>query len=64
MPDKDSLSKMYNSFVCPTFEYANIVWDSFTQYDINRIERLQIAIAKAARIVTGGNQTCLFRHII
>ena len=50
MLDRDSLNKIYISFVRPTLEYANIVRDNCTQYETNAIERMQI---EAARIVTG-----------
>ena len=50
MLDRDSLNKIYISFVRPTLEYSNIVWDNCTQYEINAIERIPI---EAARIVTG-----------
>ena len=49
MLDRDSLDKIYSSFVRPSLEYANIVWDNYTQYETNAIERIQI---EAARIVT------------
>ena len=38
MLDRDSLNKIYISFVRPTLEYANIVWDNCTQYEANAIE--------------------------
>ena len=31
-------------------EYADVVWDNCTQYEINAVEKIQI---EAARIVTG-----------
>ena len=59
MLDRDSLNKIYVSFVRPTLEYANIVWDNCTQYEANAIEKIQ---TEAARIVTGA--TFLFRYVI
>ena len=56
MLDRDSLNKIYSSFVRPTLEYANIVWDNCTQYETNAIERIQI---EAARIVTGATRLVL-----
>ena len=53
MLDRDSLNKNYISFVRPTLEYANIVWDNCTQYETNAIERIQI---EAVRIVTGATR--------
>ena len=57
MLDMDSLNKIYISFVRPTLEYSNIVWDNCTQYEINAIERIQI---EAARIVTGATRLVSF----
>ena len=51
--DKDSLNKIYILFVRPTLEYANIVWDNCTQYEINAFKRIQV---DAARIVTGATR--------
>ena len=42
MYDRDSLNKIYISFVWPTLEYAIIVWDNCTQYETNAIERKQM----------------------
>ena len=57
MLDMDSLNKIYISFVRPTLEYSNIVWDNCTQYEINAIGRIQI---EAARIVTGATRLVSF----
>ena len=46
-----SLNKI--SFVRPTCEYANIVWDNCTQYETNAIARIQI---ETASIVTGATR--------
>ena len=53
MLDRDSLTKIYISFVRPTTEYANIVWDNCTQYETNATERIQI---EAARTATGATR--------
>ena len=53
MLDRDSLNKIYISFLRPTLEYANIVWDNCTQYEANAIEKIQ---TEAARIVTGATR--------
>ena len=34
MLDMDSLNKKYISFVRPTLEYSNIVWDNCTLYEM------------------------------
>ena len=55
--DRDSLQiiyiyyyKLQISFICHILEYADIVWDNSTQYELNALEKIQI---EAARIVTG-----------
>ena len=53
MLDRDSLNKVYISFIRPTLEYAYIVGDNCTQYETNAIERIQIEVA---RIVTGATR--------
>ena len=44
------LKFIYTSFIRPILEYADVVWDNCTQYEINAVEKIQI---EAARIVTG-----------
>ena len=48
--DRKSLEIIYTSFIRPILEYADVVWDNCTQYEINAVEKIQI---EAARIVTG-----------
>ena len=48
--DRDSLQIIYISFIRPILEYADIVWDNCTQYELNALEKIQI---EATRIVTG-----------
>ena len=48
-----TLEKMYFSFIRPTLEYGDLVWDTQTHSWINKIENIQ---SKAARIVTGGTK--------
>lgn len=47
---KNSLSKMYITFVRPILEYASVVWDGCSQHDNDKLEKVQLY---AARIVTG-----------
>ena len=51
--DRDSLSRIYISFISPALEYADIVWDNCTRYEINLIEKIQL---EAARIATGATR--------
>ena len=56
--DRDSLSRVkkiriYISFIRPALEYADIVWDNCTQYEINSTEKIQL---EAARIATGATR--------
>ena len=39
----------YFSFIRPLLEYADVVWDNCTQYEVDELEKIQI---EAARIVT------------
>ena len=61
MLDRDSLNKIYISFVRPTLEYANIVWDNCTQYEANAIEKKK---NRGSQDSYWGSQTCLFRYVI
>ena len=48
--DRKSLEIIYTSFIRPIYEYADVVWDNCTQYEINAVEKIQ---TEAAKIVTG-----------
>ena len=48
--DRRSLQTIYLTFIRPLLEYANVVWDNCTLYDVNELEKNQY---EAARIVTG-----------
>ena len=37
--DRDSLQIIYVSFIHPILEYADIVWDNCTQYELNALEK-------------------------
>ena len=51
--DRDSLSRIYISFICPALDYADIVWDNCTQYEINSVKKIQL---EAARIAAGATR--------
>ena len=48
--DRYSLEVMYNSFVLPTMEYANVVWGGTYDCDILKLERIHI---DGMRLVSG-----------
>ena len=48
--DRKSLKIIYVSFIRPLLEYADVVWDNCTLYEVNALEQIQL---EAARIVTG-----------
>ena len=50
---RESLNRAYISFIRPILEYADIIWDNCTQYEIDLIEKIQI---EAARVVTGATR--------
>ncbi|XP_071161129.1 uncharacterized protein [Mytilus edulis] len=47
---KDCKKTAYISLVRSTMEYGAIIWDPYTQHDINQLERIQ---RRAARFITG-----------
>ena len=44
---------IYISATRPRLEYANVVWNNCTRYEVNALEKIQL---EAARIVTGGTK--------
>ena len=48
--DRRSLCKLYTTFVRPTLEYCDIIWDSCTLDNERSLENIQL---DAARIFTG-----------
>ena len=51
--DRKSLQTIYFSFIRPLIEYADVVWNNCTQYEVNELEKNQ---NEAARIVTGATK--------
>ena len=51
--DRQTLDNIYQTFVRPKLEYANVVWNNCTKQDSNLLESLQL---DAARIVTGARK--------
>ena len=47
---RKTLNQIYVLFLRPILEYSSVVWDNCTQYEKDRLEKVQI---EAARIVTG-----------
>ena len=44
---------MYFSFIRLLLEYADVIWDNCTQYEVNELEKVQ---NETARIVTGATK--------
>ena len=44
--DRKSLQTIYFSFIRPLLEYANIVWDNCTQYEVKDLEKIQHEAAR------------------
>ena len=51
--DRRSLEIIYISFIKPFLEYADVVWNNCTRYEVNALEKIQL---DAARIVTGATK--------
>jgi hypothetical protein len=47
---RQSLNQIYVSYLRPILEYASIVWDNCTTYEMETLDKIQY---EAARIVTG-----------
>ena len=47
--DRNSLQTIYFSFIRPLLEYADVVWNNFTQYESKELDKFE---NEAARIVT------------
>jgi len=47
---RKTLNQIYVLFLRPILEYSSVVWDNCTQYEKDRLKKVQI---EAARIVTG-----------
>ena len=58
--DRHSLQVIYFSFIRPSIEYADIIWDNCTSYNRKRIESIQI---DCARIVTGTTKLISLNNI-
>ena len=51
--DRRSLQTINFSFIRPLLEYADVVWDNCTQYEVNDLEKIQ---NEAVRIVSGATK--------
>ena len=51
--DRKSLQIIYFTFVRPILEYADVIWNNCTQYEVNEFDKIQ---NEAARIVTGATK--------
>ena len=61
MVDRRSLETMYFSFIRPTLEYADVIWDNCTEYMKDRLEQINY---EAARIVTGASKLTSLNTLI
>ena len=51
--DQKSLQTMYFSFIRPILECADVVWDNYTQQQMNDLEKIQI---EGGRIILGATE--------
>ena len=59
--NRKSLQTIYFTFIRPILEYADVVWNNCTQYEINELDKIQ---NKAARIVTGATKLVSINSLI
>lgn len=48
--DRKSLLRFYTSFIRPTLEYGDVIWDNISQQNIQLLESIQL---DACRVITG-----------
>ena len=53
--DRASLQKMYISFIRPSLDYGDIIWDNSSAANKRALENIQV---EALRITTGGTKVC------
>ena len=58
--DRTSLQQFYTSFIRPTLEYGNIIWDNCTKQQANLLESIQL---DAARIITDLSRVILYKEL-
>ena len=58
--DRHSLEIMYKTFIRPTLEYADTVWDNITLAEQDDLERIQL---EAARIISGATRLVSFENL-
>ena len=50
--DRRSLEIIYISFIRPLLEYADVVWDNCTRYEVSAIEKVQLEAARTTKLVS------------
>ena len=50
--NRKSLQTVYFAFIRPILEYADTIWNNYSQYESNELKKIQ---NEAARVVTGAN---------
>lgn len=58
--NRKNLEIIYNSFIRPILEYADVVWDGIPDYLVCNLEKVQI---EALRIITGLTVSCSTRTL-
>ena len=58
--DRQSLQIIHLTFIPPILEYADVVWNNCTQYEVNEKGKIQ---TEAARIVTGSTKLVLINSL-
>lgn len=57
---RKTLNQIYISFLRPILEYGSVVWDNCSQYEKDRLEKIQL---EAARIVTGTTRSISINNL-
>jgi hypothetical protein len=57
---RECLVTMYNAYIRPILEYADVVWDSLPDYLTHNVEKVQV---EALRVITGLTVSCSSAHL-
>ena len=58
--DSKSSKIMYFTFIRPLLEYADVVWNNCTLYEVNALDKIQLEAARS----NWSYQTCIIRKVL
>jgi hypothetical protein len=58
---QSTLLKVYNAIVLSHFDYCSLVWDNYSDYLLNKLQKLQ---NRAARVITGRTYETRYKDVL